>query len=195
MMALQDLERGNGFALLDPHGEGFAFDGSTEGQGRHHEVGRRRRWRMDDSERASREGKCRHAAATQDGPRYHRGAAAPGQQSVFVCRWSGDGPFNSSSQRKEEIDKKLPKMPPWRVHDLRRTARSLMSRAGVASDHAERVLGHAIPGIEGVYDRYAYDDEKARALKQLASLVGQILDPSKASVVRLDERRRKRRRS
>jgi len=66
-----------------------------------------------------------------------------------------------------------------------------MSRAGVSSDHAERVMGHAIPGVEGVYDRYAYADEKARALKQLASLVGQILDPTKAGVVRLDERRRK----
>jgi len=66
-----------------------------------------------------------------------------------------------------------------------------MSRAGVSSDHAERVMGHAIPGVEGVYDRYAYADEKARALKQLASLVGQILDPTKVGVVRLDERGRK----
>ena len=30
----------------------------------------------------------------------------------------------------------------WRLHDLRRTARSLMSRAGVIREHAERVLGH-----------------------------------------------------
>src|SRR3974390_2785485 len=30
------------------------------------------------------------------------------------------------------------------LHDLRRTARSLMSRAGISSDHAERVLGHEI---------------------------------------------------
>jgi integrase len=28
----------------------------------------------------------------------------------------------------------------WRLHDLRRSARSLMSRAGVANDHAELVL-------------------------------------------------------
>ncbi|HEY4861709.1 MAG TPA: integrase arm-type DNA-binding domain-containing protein, partial [Xanthobacteraceae bacterium] len=30
----------------------------------------------------------------------------------------------------------------WTLHDLRRTARSLMSRAGISSDHAERCLGH-----------------------------------------------------
>ena len=43
-----------------------------------------------------------------------------------------------------------------------------MSRAGVPRDHAERVLGHAIPGVEGVYDRHVYGDEKAEALDKLA---------------------------
>src|SRR5262249_16381069 len=52
----------------------------------------------------------------------------------------------------------------WVLHDLRRTARSLMSRAGVQSEHAERVLGHVIPGIEGIYNRHQYTDEKAAAL-------------------------------
>src|SRR5262249_49525669 len=59
----------------------------------------------------------------------------------------------------------------WVVHDLRRTARSLMARAGVASDHAERCLGHVIPGVRGVYDRHEYHDEKARAFEALAAQV------------------------
>ena len=46
-----------------------------------------------------------------------------------------------------------------------------MSRAGVSSEHAERVMGHAIPGIEGIYDRHAYFDEKRIALENLASLI------------------------
>src|SRR5262249_46357536 len=41
-------------------------------------------------------------------------------------------------------------LPPWVVHDLRRTARSLMSRAGVQSEHAERALGHMKGGVEGI---------------------------------------------
>ena len=53
------------------------------------------------------------------------------------------------------------------IHDLRRTARSLLSRAGVRPDISERVIGHAIPGVEGVYDRHRYDDEKAHALQAL----------------------------
>ena len=93
--------------------------------------------------------------------------------------------FNSWSQRKEELDAKLPKMPPWVVHDLRRTARSLMSRAKVSSEHAERVMGHAIPGVAGVYDRHAYADEKAEALQRLADLVEHILHPPRGNVVPL----------
>ena len=54
----------------------------------------------------------------------------------------------------------------WVLHDLRRTARSLMSRAGVSSEHAERVMGHVIPGVEGIYDRHAYFDEKADRARQ-----------------------------
>lgn len=64
----------------------------------------------------------------------------------------------------------------WVLHDLRRTARSLMSRAGVSSEHAERVLGHAIKGVEGVYDRHRYEAEKGRALDALAGLITRILE-------------------
>jgi hypothetical protein len=50
-----------------------------------------------------------------------------------------------------------------------------MSRAGVRPDIAERVLGHLISGVEGVYDRHRYDEEKAGALASLATLVEKIV--------------------
>lgn len=65
----------------------------------------------------------------------------------------------------------------WRLHDLRRTARSLMSRAGVASDHAEAALGHVIGGVRGVYDRHKYLDEKRAAFEKLAALIEGIVNP------------------
>jgi integrase len=65
----------------------------------------------------------------------------------------------------------------WNLHDLRRTARSLMSRAGIDADHAERCLGHVIGGIRGVYDHHSYRDEKAIAFEKLASLIERIVDP------------------
>jgi integrase len=65
----------------------------------------------------------------------------------------------------------------WTLHDLRRTARSLMSRAMVPSDHAERCLGHVIGGVRGTYDRHEYHAEKARAFEALAGLVQRIVEP------------------
>ena len=38
-------------------------------------------------------------------------------------------------------------MPNWTLHDLRRTAKTLMVRAGVRPDISERVLGHVIGGV------------------------------------------------
>ena len=110
-----------------------------------------------------------------------------GNPHVFPAR--GRGPFNSWSQRKGEIDAKLieelPSMKPWVIHDLRRTARSLMARADVRPDIAERVLGHAIAGVEGVYDRHGYFDQKADALARLASLIERIVNPPEGNVVPL----------
>jgi integrase len=71
----------------------------------------------------------------------------------------------------------------WHIHDLRRTARSLMSRAGVPSDHAERCLGHVIGGVRGVYDRHEYHREKAQAFEALAAEIGRIIDGGSAKVV------------
>jgi integrase len=116
-----------------------------------------------------------------------------GNPHVFAVG-TGQGVFNSFSQRKGELDEKLPKMPPWVIHDLRRTARSLMSRAGVRPDIAERVLGHAIPGVEGVYDRHHYGDEKADALKRLAHLVNTIVHPPEGNVVSMQKTDRSSRR-
>jgi integrase len=65
----------------------------------------------------------------------------------------------------------------WTLHDCRRTARSLMSRAGVASDHAERCLGHVIGGVRGVYDRHRYLEEMALAYEKLAQQIERIVHP------------------
>ena len=46
-------------------------------------------------------------------------------------------------------------------------------------------MGHAILGVEGVYDRHRYDDEKAEALQALANLITRILNPPAENVVQL----------
>ena len=94
----------------------------------------------------------------------------------FVFAGRGQRHMSASGMFKAKFDAKLPSdMPNWRLHDLRRTARSLMSRAGVSSEHAERVMGHSIGGVEGIYDRHAYFDEKSAALAKLAALIDAIV--------------------
>jgi len=101
--------------------------------------------------------------------------------------------FNHFSQGVDELRAKLPEgMPRWTLHDLRRTARSLMARADVRPDVAERVLGHVIRGVEGIYDRHQYADQKADALQRLAALIETIINPPKGNVVALPKRRRRR---
>ena len=69
----------------------------------------------------------------------------------------------------------------WTLRDLRRTARSLMSRAGVPADHAERCLGHVMPRVSGVYDPYECLEGKRDAFNKLAALIKRIVHPSKAA--------------
>jgi integrase len=76
----------------------------------------------------------------------------------------------------------------WRIHDLRRTSRSLLSRAGMRPDIAEKVLGHAVGNVESIYDRHSYSEEKADALRKLAALIEQIVHgPPGGNVVPLHE--------
>jgi len=77
----------------------------------------------------------------------------------------------------------------WRVHDLRRTARSLLSRAGIAADIGERCLGHVLPGVRGTYDRHSYLPEMNKAYDALAALIKRIANPPKGNVSLLHKKK------
>jgi integrase len=125
--------------------------------------------------------------------------------------FEGDGPwfifsttggakaFCGFSAAKRALDaeiariRKRDRRPPierWTTHDLRRTGRSLMSRAKVDADIAERAIGHVIGGVRGTYDRFDYFDQKREAFEKLAALVDVILNPHPDNVARLDQRRK-----
>jgi hypothetical protein len=80
---------------------------------------------------------------------------------------------------KRRLDAMLPAdMKSWRWHDMRRSARSAMSRLGVPPVHAEAGLGH-VSGrsqLERIYDRHDYTAEAIAALQvwqaHVANLVG-----------------------
>jgi len=103
-------------------------------------------------------------------------AQIPRIKGVKYIFTTGSAAIGGFSKFKEDFDKQCGATG-WTIHDLRRTARSLMSRAGVDADIAERCLGHAIPGVRGIYDRHAYYDEKKRAFEMLAAQIDRILHP------------------
>ena len=78
-------------------------------------------------------------------------------------------------------------VPDAQPKDLQRTARSLLSKIGVSPDIAERVQGHALPGMRGVYDVHDYFAEKRVALERLATELRRIVsgETKVADVVRL----------
>jgi integrase len=118
--------------------------------------------------------------------------AQPQTGNPYVFGMRQDKPFSGFSVAKTAFDAKLPDIEPWVIHDCRRTARSLMSRAGIASEHAERVMGHAIGGVEGIYDRHDYSPEKADALQALANLIDGIIHPRGDKVVPMQKRAKRR---
>ena len=106
----------------------------------------------------------------------------------FVFTTGGDRPIGGFSKFKRAFDKTCG-VTGWTLHDCRRSSRSLMSRAGVDADHAERALGHVIAGVRGTYDRHEFREEKRRAFEALAMLVERIVNPQ-PSVVPLERHRR-----
>ena len=95
----------------------------------------------------------------------------------YVFTLDGERPFGGISANKDRFDKACG-VSGWTIHDLRRTARSLMSRAGIPAEIAEQCLGHKIPGIQAVYDRHRYLDEKGAAFEKLAALIERIVHPT-----------------
>jgi integrase len=101
---------------------------------------------------------------------------------VFTAE--GRVPLCSFTYRKALFDKACG-VTGWVVHDLRRTARSLMSRAKVDGDVAERCLGHIVGGVRETYDRHEYLEEKREAFEKLAAQIERIVNPPVDNVVPL----------
>jgi len=62
------------------------------------------------------------------------------------------------------------------VHDLRRTCRSMLASEGVPGHVAERCLNHKLKGVEGIYDRHDYIDERREALQLIAKKLAPIIN-------------------
>jgi integrase len=74
---------------------------------------------------------------------------------------------------------------PWRLHDLRRSFRTNLSRLGIAPHVAELCIGHRQPGLHRVYDQYRYADEQRHAFEAWAAHVLRLVEPPAKVVIPL----------
>jgi integrase len=106
----------------------------------------------------------------------------------FVFPGRGNGCFNNA-RAASRFAAKLSDMPHWQVHDLRRSARSMLSRCGISHETSERILGHRVgSAVSQIYDRHKYDHEKKIALEKLAQLIDGIVN-ERANVLPLTKRK------
>jgi integrase len=84
--------------------------------------------------------------------------------------------FGKEPGKKLQPENKMGDLTEFTVHDLRRTCRSLLAAVGVPGHVAERCLNHKLKGVEGIYDRYDYYEERKQALNKVAEMVTPVIN-------------------
>ncbi|MFH1658910.1 MAG: integrase arm-type DNA-binding domain-containing protein [Pseudomonadota bacterium] len=74
----------------------------------------------------------------------------------------------------KHIRPKLKDVENFTIHDFRRTARTHLAALGVDPFVAERCLNHKIKGVEGIYNRHDYFDERKDALCKWAQVLSAL---------------------
>ncbi len=105
----------------------------------------------------------------------------------LVFGW-GEGGFSGWSRCKERLDASLqPPMPPWTLHDLRRTVATGLADLGVQPHIIEATLNHVSghkTGVAGIYNRSAYEEEVRDALalwgKHVLEVVNERAKPKRS---------------
>lgn len=114
---------------------------------------------------------------------------ACGSEYVFPSRRSSKNPymgkdtlnraitklFGHEAGKKTQPPNLMGEIPHFTVHDLRRTCRSLLARQGTSGDVAERCLNHKLKGVEGIYNRHDYLEERREALTKLSETVTKFI--------------------
>jgi integrase len=144
-----------------------------------------------ESAEREREVARRKAAADRERARTDMGSG----QDRFLLTTLGDRPVAGFSRAKQRLDKlihearckttadrgldpkKVESMPPWDVHDLRRTMRTRLSKLGIEPEIAERVINHVPGGWRATYDLHRFRDEKRAALTAWAQALARIVAP------------------
>ena len=66
-------------------------------------------------------------------------------------------------------------IPTFTIHDLRRTASTLLNENGWRADVVEKALNHTLGGVRGVYNKAEYAPERREMLQFWASYIEQLM--------------------
>jgi integrase len=116
---------------------------------------------------------------------------------TFVFSTNGRTPVSGFSKIKKRLDAAMlsearkergedATIPPWRLHDLRRTAASGMAGIGIAPHIVEACLNHisgAKASVAGIYNREEYEPQKRAALERWAEYLQGLVNGRPAKVV------------
>ena len=113
-------------------------------------------------------------------------------QGGVVFSFTGEKRFDNVGRAKPRLDKAIAAargepLPPWRLHDIRRTVATGLQRLGFRLEVIETVLGHVSGsrgGVVGTYQRHRFEPEAKAALVAWGEHVTAAIEPSgRASVV------------
>jgi integrase len=83
---------------------------------------------------------------------------------------SGEKPINGFSKPKARLDEAMAAelghpVEPFVIHDIRRSVRTHLSALPIPQHIAERIIGHAQPGLIQTYDRWGFLEEKRNGIE------------------------------
>lgn len=98
---------------------------------------------------------------------------AAGSELVLPGRSSLKKPFaqNALNHALEGVNFEIP---PFTIHDMRRTASTLLHENGFPSDVIEKALNHTIGGVRGVYNKAQYAEQRREMLQFWADYVEKL---------------------
>jgi integrase len=122
----------------------------------------------------------------------------PKTSDVFIFSTNAKTAVSGFSKAKKQLDLAMSEIAgkdtaAWRLHDLRRTFASGLARLGVQLPVVERLLNHiseSFGGVQGVYQRHEYTDEKRKALQRWAQRIQGLVGGKPRNVVSMPGRRR-----
>lgn len=102
-------------------------------------------------------------------------AIAGNEPFVFVGRKSGTHISHNAFNTAQKAALALTDLPPFTVHDLRRTASTHLNEQGFNSDAIEACLNHTAKGVRGVYNKAKYEKERTEMMQKWSDFVFSLI--------------------